>query len=464
MPTRRRALARPRADLAARGSERLRDLAAFLLAAIALSQLGATTARASENRRTPVVAAVERASPAVVNISAEQVVVVRRDPFFDQFFEEFFRTRPRPQKYTRTSLGSGVIVRDDGYVVTNAHVVAEVDKVRVVLADEREFDARVVGTDTEADLAVLQIDGRNLPHVTFGRTDDLMIGETVIAIGNPFGFSHTVTTGVVSATGRALPAPERSYVDFIQTDASINPGNSGGPLLNIDGELIGINTAIYGRAQNIGFAIPAERARRVVDDLIQYGAVHRGYLGLEVQDLTAELASALGADVQRGVVVRSVDARGPAAKAGIVAGDVIVRFDGRELKNRSDFDERAAALTDDDAVRLEVVSASGRREVQLVADELTGELVDETAWRRIGLKIARVQRGPGVAVTDVRRGSAAERAGFRRGDIVLSIGGVELRSPDDFRKAVRQARNDREIALEAARGRARYRLSLPLEE
>jgi serine protease Do len=489
MPSRPRALARPRVDLGP-GAERLRELAkrssataraprrdsgalaritqalaACLVAfcATALS-LPSGAAASTESRRTPLVVAVERASPAVVNVAAEQVVVVRRDPFFDQFFEEFFRMQPRPQQYKRTSLGSGVIVREDGYVVTNAHVVAEVDKVRVVLADEREFEARVVGTDTEADLAVLQIDGRNLPHVTFGRTDDLMIGETVIAIGNPFGFSHTVTTGVVSATGRALPAPERSYVDFIQTDASINPGNSGGPLLNIDGELIGINTAIYGRAQGIGFAIPAERARRVVDDLIQFGAVHRGYLGLEVQDLTPELASALGADVQRGVVVRSVDARGPAAAAGLVAGDVIVRFDGREIKNRSDFDERAAALTDDDAVRLEVVSAAGRREVELVAAELTGDLVDETAWRRIGLKVARVQRGPGVAVTDVRRASAAARAGFRRGDLVLTIGGAEIRSPDDFRKAVRKARGVREIALEAARGRARYRLSLPLEE
>lgn len=441
------------------------SLAACAVAAAAtLLGASATTAPASEARRTPVVAAVERASPAVVNIAAEQVLVVRRDPFFDQFFEEFFRAKPRPQEFKRTSLGSGVIVRGDGYVVTNAHVVAEVDKVRVVLADEREFEARIVGTDTEADLAVLKIDGSGLPYVRFGRTDDLMIGETVIAIGNPFGFAHTVTTGVVSATGRALPDPARSFVDFIQTDASINPGNSGGPLLNIDGELVGINTAIYGRAQNIGFAIPSERAQRVVNDLISYGAVHRGYLGVEVQDLTPELASALGTEVERGVVIRSVDPRGPAAAAGLVAGEVIARFDGREVKSRTEFEERAAALTDDDPVRLEVVSADGRREVRIVAAELTAELADETGWRRLGLKIGRVQKGPGVAVTDVRQASAAARAGIRRGDLVLVLAGAEIRSPDDFRQAVRRTRGTSEVVLEVARGRARYRLSLPLEE
>jgi serine protease Do len=420
---------------------------------------------ASEARRTPVVAAVERASPAVVNIAAEQVLVVRRDPFFDQFFEEFFRARPRPREYKRTSLGSGVIVRGDGYVVTNAHVVAEVDKVRVVLADEREFEARIVGTDTEADLAVLKIDGGGLPYVRFGRTDDVMIGETVIAIGNPFGFAHTVTTGVVSATGRALPAPDRSFVDFIQTDASINPGNSGGPLLNLDGDLIGINTAIYGRAQNIGFAIPAERAQRVVNDLISYGAVHRGYLGVEVQDLTPELAGALGTEVERGVVVRSVDPHGPAAAAGLAAGDVIARFDGREIKSRAEFDERTAALTDDDPVRLEVVSGGSRREIRIVAAELTAEIVDQTGWRRLGIKVGRVAGGgPGVAVTDVRPSSVAARAGIRRGDLVLTLAGAEIGSPDDFRQAIRRVRGTAEVALEVARDRARYRLTLPLEE
>jgi serine protease Do len=440
---------------------RSRGVAAF---AAAICVVASGVASRAGDRRTPVVAAVERASPAVVNIAAEQVLVVRRDPFFDQFFEEFFRARPRPREYKRTSLGSGVVVRGDGYVVTNAHVVAEVDKVRVVLADEREFEARVVGTDTEADLAVLKIDGTGLPYIRFGRTDDLMIGETVIAIGNPFGFAHTVTTGVVSATGRALPAPERSYVDFIQTDASINPGNSGGPLLNIEGDLIGINTAIFGRAQNIGFAIPAERAQRVVNDLISYGAVHRGYLGLEVQDLTPELASALGSEVRRGVVIRSVDPHGPAAAAGLTAGEIVARFDGREIKSRAEFDERVAALTDDDPVRLDVVSAEGLREVRIVAAELTAEIVDETGWRRLGLKVGRVQRGPGAAVTAVRRASSAARAGIRPGDVVLVLAGTEIGSPDDFREALRKVRGSAEAALDVARGRARYRLTLPLEE
>src|SRR5262249_44289017 len=234
---------------------------------------GTTHAAAPETdpaRRSRVVDAVERAGPAVVNISTEQVVVQRGSPFggdplFDQFFRDFFDSRPR--RSTRTSLGSGIIVQSDGTILTNEHVILRGGRIHVTLADGREFDAKLVGRDPDSDLAVLRINAGSLPHIALGHSDDLMIGETVIAIGNPFGLSHTVTTGGVRATKRSLQSGGRTFTDFIQTDASINPGNSGGPLLNILGELVGINTAIYGGAQGIGFAIPVDRARRAIDTL-----------------------------------------------------------------------------------------------------------------------------------------------------------------------------------------------------
>jgi S1-C subfamily serine protease len=231
------------------------------------------------DRRSAVVEAVERVSPAVVNVSTTQVIEQGsapfprfRDPFFDEFFRDFIE--PRPQRFTRTSLGSGVIVRPDGHILTNQHVVLRASRITVTLADGREFEASLVGSDADSDLAVLKVDSTDpLPSVEMGTAGDLMIGEMVIAIGNPFGLSHTVTTGVVSATGRSLRSDEQVFQDLIQTDASINPGNSGGPLLNIRGAVIGVNTAIYQKAQGIGFAVPIDRARRVVDDLISYGAV-----------------------------------------------------------------------------------------------------------------------------------------------------------------------------------------------
>ncbi len=430
------------------------------LGLIALLVIAPTTTSADE-RRTPVVRAVERTRPAVVNIAAEQVIVVQPDPFFEQFFRDFFEVVPRRRRYTRTSLGSGVIVRPEGYVVTNAHVIARGSKIKVVLADEREFDARVVGVDADADIAVLKIPGGSLPYLEFGDSDDLMIGETVIAIGNPFGFSHTVTTGVVSAVRRSLKSGGRTFLDFIQTDASINPGNSGGPLLNIKGELIGINTAIYGGAQNIGFAIPAKRVEKVVSDLIRYGAVRRSYLGVHVQDLTPELASALGVDTQSGVVVREVDEDGPGARAGLAPGDVIVELDGAQVHDQAEFDERSAAATIGETIRLSFLRDGTRRTVSVRAAELTGEQMDEAGWRRLGIRVA--QRGKdSVVIRSVRRGSHADRAGVRPGDLLLGIDGTAIDSTDAYRRAVAALRSASEAQLDVQRGRARYRLSLPV--
>src|SRR5262245_7267285 len=321
--------------------------------ALLLILLGASVAAAAETdpaRRSLVVQAVERTSPAVVNVSTEQVTEQRgspfpfpQDPFFDEFFRDF--VDPRPRRFKTTSLGSGVIVDPDGTILTNVHVVLRGSRIHVTIADGRELDATPVGADADSDIAVLRVKaGGRLPAVSLGTSSDLMIGETVIAIGNPFGLSHTVTTGVVSAVGRSLHDEERTYTDFVQTDASINPGNSGGPLLNIRGELIGINTAIYGKAQGIGFAIPVDRARRVMRDLVAFGEVRRPWTGLVVQDLTPDLAQHFGA--RHGVVVAEVEPDGPAARAGVVRGEVIVRVDGREVGSRAGVDWRVAGANE----------------------------------------------------------------------------------------------------------------------
>jgi len=414
-------------------------------------------------RRTPVVRAVEQARPAVVNISADQVVVVQRDPFFEQFFNDFFEARPRQKRYTRTSLGSGVIVRPDGYVLTNAHVIARGQNIKVVLADERELAARVVGVDADADIAVLKVEGGTLPHLEFGSSDDLLIGETVIAIGNPFGFSHTVTTGVISAVRRSLKSEGRTFLDFIQTDASINPGNSGGPLLNIRGDLIGINTAIYGGAQNIGFAIPAKRARQVVADLIRYGEVRRSYLGVQVQDLTPELASALGIEARHGVVVREVEGGSPGESAGLEPGDVILEVDGQHVRDRSEFDERAAAAAIGSTIKLTVQRGANRRTVSVAASQLTEERVDEIGWRVLGIRVKDKSRSDAVAITAVRRGSHADRAGVRPGDLLIAVNGTATDSATSFRTAITALRGAPEAQIAIQRGRAQYRLTLPTD-
>src|SRR5881397_2836057 len=322
--------------------------AALLIAALALPAVAAAPGAESDPaRRSLVVEAVEKASPAVVNVSTEQIVERHASPFpfpQDPFFEEFFRdfVDPRPRRFKTTSLGSGVIVAADGTIMTNVHVVQRASRIQVTLIDQREFDAKLVGADADSDIAVLRVKaGGALPTVTLGTSTGVMIGETVIAIGNPFGLSHTVTTGVVSALDRSLRSEERTYADFIQTDASINPGNSGGPLLDIRGELIGINTAIYGKAQGIGFAIPIDRARRVMRDLVSYGEVRRPWLGLVVQDLTPELAQHFG--TTKGVVVAEIEAESPAVSAGLTRGDVIVRVDGRDVHSREEFEQRIEA-------------------------------------------------------------------------------------------------------------------------
>jgi serine protease Do len=431
--------------------------------------LAASSGGAAETdpvRRSLVVEAVERASPAVVNISTEEVVEQRgspfpfpQDPFFDEFFRDF--RDPRPRRYTRESLGSGVIVADDGTILTNLHVVLRGSRIHVTLADEREFDATLVGADADSDLAVLRVKaGGALPYIALGTSRDLMIGETVIAIGNPFGLAHTVTSGVVSAIGRSLHDEEGTFTDLIQTDASINPGNSGGPLLNVRGQLVGINTAIYGKAQGIGFAIPVDRVSRVMREIVSYGEVRRVWTGLVVQDLTPDLERHFG--VTRGVVVASVEGDSPAAKAGIERGDVLTKVDGREVRSEEEFERRVQ-----DHTQGERLSVTRRRDgadavVTLTAAPFPAERADDLAWSRLGLEVA--EGKDGVDVRRVRGGSPAARIGVERGDRVLALDGTEIRSLADFRRRMFESRRARGVLLSIGRGRYQYNVRVPLAD
>ena len=439
--------------------------AALLIAALALPAVAAARGAESDpERRSLVVQAVEKASPAVVNVSTEQIVEQRRSPFpfpQDPFFEEFFRdfVDPRPRRFKTTSLGSGVIVAADGTIMTNVHVIQRASRIHVTLLDQREFDAKLVGADADADIAVLRIKaGGDLPHIPFGTSADLMIGETVIAIGNPFGLSHTVTTGVVSAVGRSLRDEDRTYTDFIQTDASINPGNSGGPLLNIKGELVGIDTAIYGKAQGIGFAIPVDRARRVMKDLVSYGEVHHAWIGLVVQNLSPELAEHFG--VRRGVVVAAVESKSPAEAAGLARGDAITKVDGREVASRDEFEQRIEDHAEGDRVTLTLRRDGRDEDVRLAAAAFPVARADELAWQLLGLEA--VADDEGLVVRRVRSGSPAARIGVQKGDRLLGLGGTPLRSVAELRRKMVEVRAARSILLSVGRGPYQYNVNVPL--
>jgi serine protease Do len=442
-------------------------LALVLLAVLPLSFALSSPAHAQEvSRRSAVVIAAEKASPAVVSIIAAQEVARGTNPFggdplFDDFFRDFFA--PFQRRQTEQSLGSGVVIRSDGYVLTNEHVVVQAGKIQVQLADDRKLNARLVGADSDSDLAVLKVDDTNsLPYLPLGSSEDLMIGETVIAIGNPFGLSHTVTTGVVSALNRSLNTDGRTYYDFIQTDASINPGNSGGPLLNIKGELIGINSAIYGKAQGIGFAIPISRAKRIVQELISHGAVEAPWVGLIVQTLTPELASHFSLKEKQGVLVRGVEPGSPAAKAGVQRGDLLLGLNGRPLRSAEEYWQREREYNSGDTLRLRVLRERREEEVTVAAARFPQEKADDLAWQLLGLAVAESEDG--LAVKKVRPGSPAARIGVERGDTILGLSGTQTKTLAEFRRKVIDARLSQSLLVSIGRGRQLYHVTIPLEQ
>ncbi|NIQ03555.1 MAG: PDZ domain-containing protein, partial [Nitrospinaceae bacterium] len=348
-----------------------------------------------QNRRTALVQVVEKVGPAVVNIFTEESLPAPRNPFrhfgnkfFDDFFSQMFPSLPSK----RRSLGSGVLINPEGYILTNDHVIGKAGSIQVTLKDKRVFDAQLVGADVTSDLAVIKIDSEKpLPHVEMGRSDDLMIGETVIAIGNPFGLQHTVTAGIVSALNRSIRAGNDTvYHDFIQVDASINPGNSGGPLLNINGSLIGITTAIYDRAEGIGFAIPIDNAKRILDDLIHFGKVRRGWLGVSVQNLSPQIQQYFKLDRPWGVMVTRVVRKSPADRAGLRRGDIIVTLDDHEIRDRSEYKERLASYSVGNGIRLGILRDGKKKRLNVKVASITADSVDEFILNWLGLRVQEI--------------------------------------------------------------------------
>jgi serine protease Do len=462
--------ARPSPDPRARRRAVVLALAALAVPLAARAALPRPDERPSPNRRTPVVAAVEKVRGAVVNVSAEELVRIRvpsrgNGGMAELLFGDLFE-RPRYRKgYAVTSLGSGVIVSPDGYVLTNNHVVERGARFRVGLLDGRDLIAKVVGTDPSSDLAVLKLDTKErLPYAVMGRSDDLLTGETVIAIGNPFGLSHTVTTGVVSAVHRNFKAQDRTLFDFIQTDASINPGNSGGALLDIEGRLVGVNTAILGdRNAGIGFAIPIDRARRIADDLIAHGEVREGYLGISVDDLPAREGAPQPASGR--VAVSSVDPGSPGERAGVRRGDVVESVQGVSPSSAEEFRFRVRDLPIGNAARIELLRGGQKVSAQVVAVELSPERVLDLVARRTGLSLGeeRVQGGALVVVRKVARGSPGARAGIEPGDLVREVNSAEVASLAEFKKAAARARRSGQLVLLVQRGFAAERIAFDLD-
>jgi S1-C subfamily serine protease len=364
------------------------------------------------------------------------------------------------------SLGSGVIFDPQGHVLTNEHVIARADRIRITIADGREFDADLVGADPNNDLAVLKIlTDEDLPFSPPGTSEDLMVGEPVIAIGNPFGFSNSVTTGVISATNRSVNAQGTglTFHGLLQTDALINPGNSGGPLLNAEGKLIGINAAIYAGAQGIGFAIPIDVARRVIHELLLYGEVHPVWLGLEFQDIDPPLRSVLGLpNGLAGVLVNRLHPNSPASRAGVERGDIVAELDDRAVSNAQQLFEMLEGMTANQDLRLELYRNGEFRKVTATAEELPQTMVRNIASRMLGLELEYSEPRRAFKIFEVDSGSAAETLGLRSGDFLIGINGVALTSNDDLRRAVARLRGRTRALVVVQRGPGRYHLTLPL--
>jgi serine protease Do len=431
--------------------------APVLLLALALSlPASADLAR----RRDAVVEVVQRVSPAVVYIGTQQVVERglrgRNGTLFDELFGGVER---RPE--TVEGLGSGVIIDPSGVVVTNDHVIRGATAIHVVLADGRQLEAEVVGSDADNDLALLRVQAKGaLPTARLApQGSELLMGETAIAIGSPYGLSKTVTVGVVSATGRSFKSDGRVYNDFVQTDASINPGNSGGPLLNVDGEIIGINTAIFSSAQGIGFAIPADKVRRIVAELTQYGKVRPAWVGVEVQDLPRALALQRGWDRTHGVIVSGVDEGSPAQRAGIRRGDILAEVDGARVTDAQDFRQRMRGYTALSPFLVQLFRDGAPRELQVAPVEFPSQKVDALAWDRLGLKLKELRGG--LVVQSLKAGSAADAAGLSPGDVVRKLNGAPVGTLAAFREALLSARGSRSVLLVVQRGRYGYYVTLP---
>jgi len=408
----------------------------------------------------------KNASPAVVFIRVEKTVSQGqffryRSPFEDEFFKRFFGEPgpgfpqfPQQQKRQVQSQGSGFIITQDGYILTNNHVVGDADRVTVKLLDGREFTAKTVGTDPPTDVAVIKIDAESLPVLSLGDSDRIEVGEWVLALGNPFGLSHTLTAGIVSAKGRSSVGIT-DYEDFIQTDAAINPGNSGGPLIDLLGKVVGINTAIYSRNgggyMGIGFAIPVNMAKNIYTQLIEHGNVTRGYLGVTIQDLTAELAKSFGLNDTRGVLVSQVMPDTPAEKAGMKQADVIVSLDGKPVDTSASLRNEVAMTVPGTAIKVGVIRDGKKMTLNVKVEKMSEDMLTSSRSEdlsNLGMSVATLnndlakqygfENESGVVVTGVDQGSLAARTGIRPGMLIKEIDRKPVKNVKEFEDALKK--------------------------
>jgi serine protease Do len=430
---------------------------------------------------------VNSVSPAVVNLSTVKVrkrsTSYSDDPFlefFDDFFSPFNDFDPQ-KRYREQNLGSGLIVSESGYIITNNHVVSGAEKINVTLYDNRVFKGKVVGSDPKTDIAVVKIDAENLPTIFWGDSDSLQVGEVVLAIGNPFGLNHTVTMGIISAVGRA-DVGIADYEDFIQTDAAINPGNSGGPLVDSTGRLIGINTAIFSKSggyQGIGFAVPGNMARLVMKQLIKSGRVIRGWLGVTVQELTPELAKRFGHEGTEGALVGEVLNESPAFKSGIKRGDIILEFGSKDVSGPSALKNMAATSSPGMKVPVKLLRSGKSLRKIVTVGELPTELVrpvSKSAEARHGDVYSGLNVIPltgdisrqlnlkgnvrGVVIAGVQEGSPAHEAGLKRGDVIIEINGKLVRDLEYYHDIVSNTQTDDTVLMYVNRGGRKYYLTI----
>lgn len=411
-------------------------------------------------RENAVVKVVKKVSPAVVSISATQRV---QNPFFFGDFWDLFGFGRQQQfdwegpQTEENSLGSGFIVDSQGYILTNEHVVLSGQEIKVTLGSGKSYSAKLVGAAPESDLALLKIEaGAPLPFVELGSSDDLMIGENVIAVGNPFGLSKTVTVGVLSATGRTVNAGSRSYSDFLQTDAAINPGNSGGPLLNILGKVIGVNTAIIKNAQGIGFAIPINRAKRVMDQLKSFGKLRPTWIGVLAVDPSAAYRTRSG--IEGGIVVARTYPFALPSASQLQNGDIITRLNGREIASVGDFNAQLALMNGGETASIEILRKKTRQNISVKCALLPESLTTAMAWELLGLKVSDQRNS--VTVSSVRTGSPAESAGLKAGDIILAVEDERVTESSQFLSRARSAFTTTGLPITVARGRWSYYVSL----
>lgn len=411
----------------------------------------------------------KKVTPCVVNISTISKKKMIQ-PFFEMspLFEDFFGA---PQYRRDKSLGSGFIISKDGYIVTNDHVVRDAESIQVKLSNDKVYDARVVGGDHKTDIAVIKISASELPTAVLGDSDKLDVGQWAIAIGNPFGLDRTVTVGVISATGRSNVGIE-TYENFIQTDASINPGNSGGPLLNVYGEVVGINTAIVAAGQGIGFAIPVNMAKPIFSQLIKKGSVSRGWMGVTIQPVTEELAKSFGLRQAKGALVNGIMKGSPSEKAGIRQGDVITAFNGTEVKDPSHLQRLVAESGVGKPARVTVFrdGKSIDLSLSLVNAETAPKAQREPGGEEqqgqvdpLGLVVDDAEQGTGVIVMDVARGSAAADAGIRRGDVIVSINRKKITTSAEYQRIIQQASRGANLTILVRRGDASIYFALRLK-